>query len=162
MNLLDIPTFYINLDKDIYRRVNVQSKLIPIGFTHLQRFSGIEGITDKSYGLIDLHQTHKRYPFISYKTFKGLVGCATSHLSIIRYQIQHSLPFVTIFEDDIEIRKDIFNCLIEDVRQQYHGWDILFWGTYNTIYGTLTSVGKVLQYNGRVKMFSGLHAYTIR
>jgi hypothetical protein len=39
INLLDIPVFYINMEKDVEKRENLESSLKKLGFKNVQRIN---------------------------------------------------------------------------------------------------------------------------
>lgn len=75
LNLLEIPVFYINLDKDIEKRKRLESTLKQIGFKNINRFPGIE-------------EDIKR------------IGVAKSHQALLNKLSGHKLPAL-VLEDDI-------------------------------------------------------------
>jgi hypothetical protein len=77
VNLIDLPTYYINLDKDIDKKNNVEQSLQNLGFSDVRRFAGFE-------------ESVKR------------VGVAKSHRAILENLLKIDTPFV-VFEDDIQV-----------------------------------------------------------
>lgn len=79
INLLKVPVYYINLDKDTAKAEKLESLLYDIGFEQVERFAGTQIATPK-------------------------VGCATSHQAILEKLKDHSGPFI-ILEDDASLAK---------------------------------------------------------
>lgn len=77
VNLTDIPAYYINLDKDIEKRENVEKSLESLGFKNVNRFAGFQ-------------EDLKR------------VGVAKSHQALLRQLVESPTPFI-VFEDDIQV-----------------------------------------------------------
>lgn len=69
---------YINLDKRKDRNERTIKQLKKINITEPNRFSAIENE-------------------------KGIIGCAESHIKVIEYAIEKDLPYLVVFEDDIDI-----------------------------------------------------------
>lgn len=74
INLLEIPVFYINMDKDVEKRNNIENNLKSLGFTNINRIAAIE---DK---------------------VNGRVGLSKSQLKALS---QVPAPFI-VFEDDAD------------------------------------------------------------
>ena len=69
---------YINLDKRGDHNTKTIKQLMKLGITKPNRFSAIE------------HQ-------------HGIIGCALSHIKVIENAIGKELPYICVFEDDIDI-----------------------------------------------------------
>ena len=69
---------YINLDKRGGRNTKTIKQLMKLGITKPNRFSAIE------------HEY-------------GIIGCALSHIKVIENAIDKELPYICVFEDDIDI-----------------------------------------------------------
>ena len=79
INLLTVPVYYINLDKDTQKAEKLEALLYDIGFTYVERFPGTQIATPK-------------------------VGCATSHQAILDELKDHDGPFI-VLEDDASLAK---------------------------------------------------------
>jgi GR25 family glycosyltransferase involved in LPS biosynthesis len=86
INLLDVPVFYINLNKDKGKRTQIEEALTSAGFTNVKRFPGAEIETSK-------------------------LGCATSHNSILKKISKINGP-VLVLEDDVALSHS-FNPIID-------------------------------------------------
>jgi hypothetical protein len=85
INILNLPVFYINLDKDAKKNQETLHRLEQAGFTNINRFPGILGETKK-------------------------LGCALSHRALLS-ELEIDGPFI-VFEDDIHL-SDSFDPVIE-------------------------------------------------
>jgi hypothetical protein len=81
LNLLKVPAFYINLEKDLEKRESMEQLLEGLGFENINRFSGTE------------HQIKK-------------TGVAISHNALLHELKGIQTPFI-IFEDDLVVNKFI-------------------------------------------------------
>lgn len=80
INLLEIPVYYINLDKDKEKRDRMESMLEEAGFKNIIRFPGHYIATPK-------------------------VGCATSHNNLLSYIKDAKMP-ILVLEDDVVLTDD--------------------------------------------------------
>ena len=87
IDILDIPVYYINLDKDVEKREKLEDTLANLGFTNVHRFAG--------------HYSKER-----------AVGCATSHNALLHKLKDTDTPFL-VLEDDVEPAK--FKSVIKDI-----------------------------------------------
>ena len=104
LKILDLPVYYINLDKDIEKRESIESLLEELGFTNVNRFSA------------------------KYHSTKGL-GCAMSHNRLLKDLSGEQTPFI-VLEDDVIANsfKDTVNLPL-DADAFYLGNSM--WGIYN-------------------------------
>jgi hypothetical protein len=79
VNLTDLPVYYINLDKDVEKKENIEQSLTDLGFKDINRFAGFR-------------EDLKR------------VGVAKSHQALLKDLVVSSTPFI-IFEDDVQVGK---------------------------------------------------------
>lgn len=77
LNLLNIPVYIINLDKDKEKLESATSILRHLGFKDIRRFAGYDISTPK-------------------------LGCATSHNALLQILSEHDMPVIVV-EDDINI-----------------------------------------------------------
>lgn len=77
LNLLNIPVYIINLDKDKDKLVSAKSILKHMGFKDIRRFPGYQ---------IDIPK----------------LGCATSHNALLQILSEHEMPVIVV-EDDINV-----------------------------------------------------------
>jgi len=93
---------YINLDKRIDRRIEIEDELNKYGLTNYERFPAIEA------------------------NF-GLVGCGKSHLEVLKMAKKNNYKNVLILEDDFEfmITKEEFEAYIEEFFSFKMHYDVL-------------------------------------
>ena len=92
--------FYINLDKRVDRRIEVEKELLKLGITNPRRMKAI----------------HNK---------NGVLGCALSHIKCIEEAKTLDLPYVVIFEDDLEIKdEDLLKSKVIKLMDMPE-WDIL-------------------------------------
>ena len=91
--------FYINLDKRVDRREHFEN-ISPV-FKNIQRFSAIE------YS-------------------PGYIGCAMSHIAVLKQGLNIEGEYVFIFEDDFMIlNMDNFTNFLNDIKYIDIEWDII-------------------------------------
>jgi len=104
LQITNLPTYYINLDKDGEKRESIESLLQDLGFTNVNRFSA------------------------KYHSTKG-VGCAISHNTLLKELSGEQTPFI-VLEDDVAVNsfKEFINLPL-DADAYYLGNSS--WGIYN-------------------------------
>jgi hypothetical protein len=85
IELNKVPTFYINLDKDIEKRKNVEYILNKLNFKNFKRVAAFEPKIDKF--------VNKR------KNLGNVYGCSLSHEYAL---VLNAAPFI-VLEDDVEV-----------------------------------------------------------
>lgn len=91
--------FYINLDKRLDRR------------EHFENISPI-------------FKNIKRFPAIEYSP--GYIGCAMSHIAVLKKGLDIEGEYIFIFEDDFMIlNMDNFNHFLNDFKVAVFNWDII-------------------------------------
>jgi glycosyl transferase family 25 len=109
-----IPAFYINLNRDVFRRARIEEELANSRI-QAERIPAIEG-----RAVPDWLQS-----FYDDRLGPGEVGCSASHLTICRIIIERDLPFALILEDDARIEKDCRGAIEIAVKLAPRGWDII-------------------------------------
>ena len=128
-NKLSIDKIYcINLDRSKERweiiKENANKSNIEI-----HRFEGIDG------NIIDKKMLEKKYNIkINHKLRKGTIGCALSHISLIKKISEENNNYVLILEDDVIIPEDFNKKVNSYLSKIDFDFDILFLGGCN-IYG---------------------------
>lgn len=93
--------FYINLEHRTDRKENVENELKKMGWNNYTRFNAIK------------HEN-------------GLVGCAMSHLKILKDAKENDLDYVVVIEDDIYFTQPkIFNDMMIDFLSTNINYDVL-------------------------------------
>jgi len=129
LNLLDIPLYYINLDRDVEKKNKTESLLRELGFRNAYRFPGVPH-NDK------------------------ITGCALSHYHILR---QAKPPFI-ILEDDCELYGEFKSeiDIPDDTDALYLG--ISHWGRYLNHSGPYVHIDPVKDGIVRVYNMLATHA----
>tara|TARA_R110000824_G_scaffold205337_1_gene390171 strand:+ start:1828 stop:2445 length:618 start_codon:yes stop_codon:yes gene_type:complete len=98
---------YINLDKREDRNSKAIRQLKKIGIENPNRFSAIQNND-------------------------GIIGCALSHISVIEKAMKDKLPYICVFEDDIDIiEPKILKDKVDRLIDAQGGFDVLMLGGNN-------------------------------
>src|SRR5439155_442477 len=87
---IDLPVYYINLDRSPERNEHMQTQLQKFKVKEWKRIQGIEGPNDPS--IIYTNDFKDMTP--------GEIGCSLSHLRAIKTAYDNGLESVLIMEDD--------------------------------------------------------------
>jgi len=131
LDITKLPVYYINLDKDIEKRKNIESLLHNLGFKDINRFPGF------------LSEIKK-------------VGVAESHNKLLNYLKNKELPCI-VLEDDIDVfdfKKEIE--IPADADAYYLGNSVF--GLYNGTGKRKISVAKHDQHSHRIYNMLAAHA----
>ena len=93
MNICDVRTRWINVDKDVEKAKQMQELLDGLGFTDHQRFSAVTGI--EPHEGVRRGEEHYR-------------NCAESHFKLLEETILSDGQPVLILEDDVDFDSTIF------------------------------------------------------
>ena len=93
MNICDVRTRWINVDKDVEKAKQMQELLDGLGFTDHQRFSAVTGI--EPHEGVRRGEEHYR-------------NCAESHFKILEETILSDGKPVLILEDDVDFDSNIW------------------------------------------------------
>lgn len=113
-NHLCIPAFYINLDRDISRRVLLENELANAGFS-AERISAVDGRAVPEW----------LQSFYDLRMGPGEVGCSASHLTICRIVVERNLPFALILEDDARLEAGFFTTIKASIKAAPYNWDVI-------------------------------------
>lgn len=109
MEIINIPTIYINLEKRDDRNLNTIYELERIGIKNIIRFNAIE-------------------------KENGALGCSFSHLKCLEIAIKNNYDYVLICEDDITfLDKDLFITHINSFLNSDLNWDVVLIGGNNML-----------------------------
>ena len=133
MNISDIPTLYINLEKRKDRNENALRELNKLGLNNITRFNAIENSN-------------------------GAIGCSLSHIKCLELAIEQNYDDVLICEDDISIlNSDVFLTNINKFLNSNVDWDVVLVAGNNTlpfkpindyciqVYNCLTTTGYIVK-----------------
>jgi len=129
--------YYINLDRRIDRKENMEKELKKINYKGpVERISAVDGRTLDLPNLSRSLITEEGIKDASDKTrglywvmTKGAIGCALSHHNLANKIIEEikDNDYVLIVEDDIEFQPDFLN-KVEEYTKEIPPFDILFLG----------------------------------
>ena len=166
---LNIPAFFINLDRRTDRLKHCLSQLTP-HFHVLDRYSAIEGryvdtLRESRLTLFyDLAENKKWDASIRFRHTRrmthGEIGCCLSHRNIWELAYGRELPIVAIFEDDV-IVGNMFKSRVRSALENCpRDWDILYLGyiASNGSLGDWVPGGQLR----RVNLVFGAYAYIVR
>lgn len=113
--------FYINLKKDVDRKLHIEKQFSLFNITNYERVDGV---------LIDRLPDSYLYRNFIYKDvgyIKGALGCRLAHLNIIQESKNRNYKKIAIFEDDIQFTIDP-NILIQGNLLNIESFDLLYFG----------------------------------
>jgi GR25 family glycosyltransferase involved in LPS biosynthesis len=115
--------YYINLDKDTNRNVNIVEQFRKFDITNFHRIAGtvLKTIPD--------HYFWRNFnkPFLNEKYILGSLGCRNSHLRIMEDALINNYKKILILEDDIVFTQDP-NKLLAQNKSILDDWDMLYFG----------------------------------
>jgi glycosyl transferase family 25 len=142
MNIQNIPTIYINLEKRVDRNIHVINELQKIGFNNITRFNAIE-------------------------KDNGALGCSFSHVKCLEIAIKNDYDYVFICEDDILfLDKELFLTNVNTFLNSKLNWDVVLIAGNNMlpykpindyciqIFNCLTTTGYIVNKNYYNKLLS--------
>jgi GR25 family glycosyltransferase involved in LPS biosynthesis len=115
--LENIKIYYINLDRAIERKINIEKFLIPNNIP-FKRISAIDGNT------LDENELAEKYIFNGMSIFE--IACLFSHLKAMEEILKDNLDYAIIMEDDCNF--DYFkykNIKIKDLVKINNDWDVI-------------------------------------
>ena len=135
-DLLDLPCFIINMDRNPVRLAYTMERARAAGFTNVQRFPAVDA--RDSAALAREWARHGNPEFHAgdphFRTLISKQGVALSHYNVWRHVIENDIPRAVVFEDDILFHKDW--AFLAPLYWQHTptDYDILFIGTQPTSY----------------------------
>ncbi len=99
-----LPTFVINLERDIPKRIRMEAQLKEYPELHVEFIKGVEGSTLSEAEKAAVSTTHFRTQI---QFTPAALGCSLSHISIYRKIEKRSIPYALILEDDAILSKQI-------------------------------------------------------
>ena len=98
--------FVINLERDMDRRLSIQSQLnkfeIPFEFE-----KGVLGSAIPKEELAVIYDKKKTFRNLCRELTKAEIGCAISHINVYKRIVEENIPYALILEDDIIIPKQL-------------------------------------------------------
>ena len=123
--ILNSPAFIINLEGQTERLKYTTENLRNAGFTDILRYHAING-SDSTQVTKALNELNN--PLIHDTGTPGKLGCLLSHLSILKYIIDHDIKIATIFEDDVYFHPQWETLSSEYYKDTPSDYDIIFIG----------------------------------
>jgi glycosyl transferase family 25 len=139
LDIRNIKTYVINLDKNMNKYKNIQNIFLPLGI-YPERFSAIYG-KDLNKNYIN----NITSPYVQYSIEKGrsldceigtlgAIGCSLSHIKLWQMLINSDQDIFFILEDDAFLSSDYsindINYYINNVNSLNIDWDIIYIGWY--------------------------------
>jgi len=110
-----------------------------------------------------LNKLINNYPYLNIKRFRavkrshGLVGCALSHIRLVKYAKQNNLPYIIVTEDDILINdKKYFikklTKILSYLKRNKESWDLFNGGISNfdkfdtSLIKTINTIPNIIEY----------------
>jgi len=102
-DILAAPAMVLNLDSAQDRIPILMERLTSAGYTNIKRIPAIDGATE------DMRVLWRPYfmksPLYMFDS-DGQSACGLSHFMIWKNMIDNNIPFLTVFEDDVQFHKD--------------------------------------------------------
>lgn len=137
------PIYYINMDKDVDRRIYMEKELAKISSCpYIFRVKGFNGykIKNSNHDSVDGVKFNNKY-----KMTKSEIGCTMSHLLAIKKAYDNNDDIAVIFEDDISFDVCTFNTPIKNIIDSApKDWELLQLFTFGkSIEGNVKSLNKL-------------------
>lgn len=165
-DLLDAPCRVINLDRNPERWGIGEKRIIEAGFTNIQRVSAVDA--KDSSQLAQAWNVLGNPSFASWDrefvSYVGKQGCFLSHFQIWKEILDHKIPYMVVFEDDVMFHpqwKDLAPLYFENTPKDfdilYLGAQFEFMSRYHVDSGPVFCThAMVLTYNGVKKLWDML------
>lgn len=150
--------FYINLERSKDRNEMLKEQFKKVNL-YPKRFEAIDGRK--------INRDTLDYTFIKHTMENGQLGCALSHIELLKTQIKNNWEFMTVFEDDIIFCDDFWERFNEFAPKTPLDFDILYLGNQvgaNEDYGvlrvpTFCNHGLIYSINGAKKIINYIEQY---
>lgn len=134
--------YYINLDDNIERKLDLETQLIKYNFINFERIPAVDTRTfEKIDQFKDIIHPVAYYKLLKHSMInknrdkhrelqKGAVGCFLSHMAIYHNMIENNIPYAIILEDDCKIDQSPknFSSLITVINKNIpHDTDLFFY-----------------------------------
>lgn len=123
--ILERPAFVIHLQSSTDRTPFFMKNITEAGFKDIRIFDGVNGIDiDSRINAI------LKFDNIVFDTepAQGVIGCALSHLCLLKYIIDNKIELSTVFEDDVWFHPDWKILSAEYYSETPSDFDVLFIG----------------------------------
>lgn len=136
---MNLPIFYINLDRDIQRRALLEAQLERLSLTGTRLpavwWSDLDESKQSELYSAELNQKQYYTPLVN-----GEKGCYASHIAAWRQLLDSTAPAMVVLEDDVQVLKN-FETALQAIAELEHPWDMI----------------KLMGRSGREKIYSRTH-----
>jgi len=118
-NIIDnIPIYYINLNRSLDRKTKIEQTFLENNL----KFKRVEGVDGKELNIEELKKEYNINP----KLNVGEIGCALSHMKIIKEVLNDELEYALIMEDDCNFDYVKYKKMkLTDIMKINNDWDII-------------------------------------
>ena len=159
-NNLDVPIYYINLDKDKDRNMFLINMFQELHITNYVRISGIHYKNIMEDGKIK--NENIIFQNINDYMIDGILGCTLSHLKAIKTSYNNNDDIALILEDDASLYLTSF--LKKSIKEMSYNfpqdWEICILGHNKGVYYNNSNVNNVIKKN-LSKHIHGTYSYLI-
>lgn len=162
-NILEGPCWILNMDKCIDRWNVAQERVKMAGFRDVGRFRGLDAEVDDLETAWKDHGNPRFDPSdTEFTLYKGKQACALGHYAMWKKMIDERIPFVTVFEDDVEFHQHFGMLAPQYYENTPKDYDILYLGSQIEAY-TQDHISRapvfcthayVITYEGAKKLYS--------
>jgi GR25 family glycosyltransferase involved in LPS biosynthesis len=124
--ILNSPAFIINLETYNERLEYSKENITNAGFTDIRRFNAVKGSDhDQVKSALESLNNPKIHDEMG---TPGKIGCLLSHLTLLKYIIDHNIQIATIFEDDVFFHPQWQTISYEYYNETPKDYDVIFIG----------------------------------
>ena len=105
-----MEVFYINLDKDVARRESMERQLTELGLSY-QRIEAVYGCDLSKEQLRECYSSQTALRRQSRELSLAEIGCAMSHIQVMRQIVASDLPMALILEDDVILTDQVVEAM---------------------------------------------------
>lgn len=125
-DILHGPAFVINLDRCQERWPIMKSRVEAAGFMP-ERITAIDGLDGNCRALWKDFMDGRPYEYLF--DSDGQSACSLSHVYLWQMMVEKSIPFASVFEDDVMFHKDWQTLAPTYYEQTDHTRDIIYYGS---------------------------------
>ncbi len=128
--VLQGPCWILNMDKCIDRWNVAQERVKKVGYVDIGRFRGLDAETDDLESAWRTHGNPKFDPTdTEFTIYKGKQACALGHYAMWKRIVDEKIPFVTVFEDDVEFHQSFVSLAPQYFAHTPKDFDIMYLGS---------------------------------
>jgi GR25 family glycosyltransferase involved in LPS biosynthesis len=117
MNMDNLPIYYINLDKDIERKKNIE---LQFKNKNITRVEGVYGKALDNETLYKYTERSKKDYSRNEKMSPGEIGCLLSHIKLFKESLNNNEPYILVLEDDADMITWMNDSVKKYVNTQIH------------------------------------------